>query len=98
MKKKQIRTVVNQEKVAEHLKLHLGKVRNACKTALVSKTQFYHWFKQDEDFRELIIQIYRDLKLYILAEKLTRVVNASDKDLTKIFNTVNTRVIVHKKL
>lgn len=52
MAKKPNKTDTNKKKVLEALEKSLGIVTAACKNAKVDRSQFYHWLKEDEEFRK----------------------------------------------
>ena len=53
----QNRTEQSKKKVVDALEKSLGVVTTACKIAEVSRTQFYQWLKDDEDFAKKVQEI-----------------------------------------
>jgi hypothetical protein len=51
------KTVHTKKRVIEALEKSLGVITTACKIAEVSRTQFYNWLKDDEDFAKKVQQI-----------------------------------------
>ncbi|RYE51523.1 MAG: hypothetical protein EOP48_18105 [Sphingobacteriales bacterium] len=58
-KKDSPRTEVNKAKLLQHLKQQLGNVRKACTTSGVTKSTFYDWNKNDDNFKRAVLNIYR---------------------------------------
>ncbi|NIQ13323.1 MAG: hypothetical protein GTO02_02600 [Candidatus Dadabacteria bacterium] len=48
------KTEQSKTKVLEALEKSLGVVTTACKIAEISRTQFYQWLKDDEDFSDKV--------------------------------------------
>jgi hypothetical protein len=90
--KKQLRTILNQEKALEHLKLANGNVELACINAELSTSQFYKWAKVDDDFKNRLIEVYQNFNSYANA-KLTRI--EIDKDESALWKL---KRMVSKKL
>jgi len=51
------KTVHTKKRVIEALEKSLGVITTACKIAEVSRTQFYNWLKDDEDFAKKVQEI-----------------------------------------
>jgi hypothetical protein len=51
------KTEHSKKKVVDALEKSLGVVTTACKIAEVSRTQFYQWLKDDEDFAKKVLEI-----------------------------------------
>jgi len=51
------KTEHSKKKVVDALEKSLGVVTTACKIAEVSRTQFYQWLKDDEDFAKKVQEI-----------------------------------------
>jgi hypothetical protein len=51
------KTEHSKKRVLEALEKSLGVVTTACKTAGVSRTQYYHWLKDDTEFAEQVADI-----------------------------------------
>ena len=51
------KTEHSKKKVVDALEKSLGVVTTACKIAEVSRTQFYQWLKDDEDFAKKVKEI-----------------------------------------
>ena len=51
------KTEHSKKKVVDALEKSLGVVTTACKIADVSRTQFYQWLKDDEDFAKKVQEI-----------------------------------------
>jgi hypothetical protein len=54
MKEQQNRTVQQKKEVLKALEKSLGIVTVACRNSSVSRTQFYVWLKEDEDFARAV--------------------------------------------
>ncbi|HVW97171.1 MAG TPA: hypothetical protein VHA56_14465 [Mucilaginibacter sp.] len=77
--KKQLRTILNQEKTLNHLKMAKGKVAEAGITAGISRSQIYKWIKTDNDFRAEVKTVYSNLNLYAKS-KLLKIEIDNDRD------------------
>ena len=53
----QKRTQANKKKLIDALQKSLGIVTEACQKAELSRTQYYKWYKEDEDFRKEVQDI-----------------------------------------
>ena len=51
------KTVHTKKRVIEALEKSLGVITTACKIADISRTQFYNWLKDDEDFAKKVQEI-----------------------------------------
>jgi hypothetical protein len=51
------KTVHTKRRVIEALEKSLGVITTACKIADISRTQFYNWLKDDEDFAKKVQEI-----------------------------------------
>tara|TARA_R110002126_G_scaffold91137_1_gene216997 strand:+ start:120 stop:533 length:414 start_codon:yes stop_codon:yes gene_type:complete len=51
------KTVHTKKRVIEALEKSLGVITTACKIADISRTQFYNWLKDDEDFAKKVLDI-----------------------------------------
>jgi hypothetical protein len=51
------KTVHTKKRVIEALEKSLGVITTACKIADISRTQFYNWLKDDEDFAKDVLDI-----------------------------------------
>ena len=51
------KTVHTKKRVIEALEKSLGVITTACKIADISRTQFYNWLKDDEDFAKKVLEI-----------------------------------------
>jgi len=48
------KTEQHKKAVLEALEKSLGVVTSACKSAGVGRTQFYHWLKEDQEFKKAV--------------------------------------------
>ncbi len=51
------KTDTNKKKVLEQLEKSLGVVTIACKNAGVSRSQYYEWLKEDEEFAKAVQEL-----------------------------------------
>jgi hypothetical protein len=57
MKNEQKRTTDSKKRVLKALETSLGIVSAACKESEVSRTQFYKWIKEDEEFKQEVEEL-----------------------------------------
>ena len=66
----QNRTKINKERVLKALESSLGVITTALKAADLSRTNFYKWMKEDEDFRKKVEEIENIQKDFIKSKYL----------------------------
>lgn len=87
--KKQLRTILNQEKAIEHLKLANGNVELACINADLSTSQFYKWVNVDQDFKNRVLEVYQNFNSYANARLLRIEIDKDESALWKLKRMVS---------
>ena len=59
----QNRTKINKERLLKALESSLGVITTALKATDLSRTNFYKWLKEDEEFAAKVKEIERGLKV-----------------------------------
>ena len=65
MENEQNRTQINKERVLKALESSLGVITTALKSTNLSRTNFYKWLKEDEEFRAKVEEIENIQKDFI---------------------------------
>lgn len=80
-------TKVNQKKALEAIQVNYGRIEPALKSVCVGRTQFYHWLKVDKTFKEVYLQIKKEIGVAV-SSKLIKKIGADDpKTLIRVFKS-----------
>ena len=79
-----IRTKINKAKVLKHLKLAYGNVRQACRNANISPSQFYKWKQVDPDFASKELDVHKGIQNFALVKAYKQLQEESLHELHKL--------------
>ena len=85
----QNRTKVNKERILKALESSLGVVTTALKTTELSRTNYYRWLKEDEEFAKKVQEIENIQKDFIKSKYLECV---KDKVPSVVIHAAKTRL------
>lgn len=85
----QNRTKVNKERILKALESSLGVVTTALKTTELSRTNYYRWLKEDEEFAKKVQEIENIQKDFIKSKYLECV---KDKVPSIVMHAAKTRL------